>query len=400
MKVINVVWLANNVTHYHRARADAFARNWPGRFMILELSGRDSLPVLQADRCDFAQVTTLFPNMNIQEVRKATLRRNIWEYMARDKPDLCCLNGWGMPGTAAMLDWATRNQVPCILMSESNEHDSTRIWWKEETKRCFVRLCSAALVGGTWSREYVIHLGMLSESVFDGYDVVDNEYFRAGAERARLDSVRARASLGLPRDYFLTCARFEPKKNLRRLIEAYSVYVQQVGPDPWYLVIVGDGPSRAVLESFARDLGIGDLVVFKGLAGYRELPGIYGLAKAFVHASTTEQWGLVVNEAMAAGLPVLISERCGCVSELVKEAVNGFTFNPLRIEEIAHKMHLIHKDQSLLQSMGKKSAAIIADWDPERFARNLLRAVECALGGGPRRSRFISKAVIRLMAAL
>jgi len=284
-------------------------------------------------------------------------------------------------------------------MSETNERDSARIWWKEETKRRFVTQCSAALVGGTWSREYVIRLGMSSESVFDGYDVVDNEHFRAGAEKAKLDSNHIRALLGLPCEYFLACARFEPKKNLRRLIEAYSVYVQNAGFESWHLVIVGDGPSRGDLESFAEDLGIRDKVVFKGLAGYQELPGIYGLAKAFVHASTTEQWGLVVNEAMAAGLPVLVSERCGCVPELVRNGANGFTFNPLNTTEIAQTMLLIHMNKPLSDRMGKESATIIAQWGPERFARNLRRAVECALVHGPRNSGMFSNAVVGLMAA-
>jgi glycosyltransferase involved in cell wall biosynthesis len=102
---------------------------------------------------------------------------------------------------------------------------------------------------------------------------------------------------------------------------------------------------------------------------------------------------------MAAGLPVLVSERCGCVSELVKNGVNGFTFNPFDSGGIAQKMLMIHRDLSLLERMGQESAAIIVDWGPERFARNLRRAVECALDRGPQRSGMISKAVVRLMAA-
>ena len=149
-----------------------------------------------------------------------------------------------------------------------------------------------------------------------------------------------------------------------RLIEAHGAYVRQVEVNPWRLVIVGDGPSRPELESFARDLGLGNRVVFRGFAGYQGLPGIYGLAKAFIHASTKDTWGLVVNEAMAAGLPVLVSEKCGCVSELVKDGVNGFTFDPWRSDEIAQKMLLIHRDSSLSQRMGRESAALIADWGP------------------------------------
>jgi len=284
-------------------------------------------------------------------------------------------------------------------MSESNQHDSTNLWWKEEIKRRFVAQCGAALVGGAWHRDYLIQLGMPPEVIFCGYDVVDNDHFRVGAESARGSEERVRTSLNLPHDYFLACARFEPKKNLHRLIEAYSAYVRQVEPNPWHLLIVGDGPSRPGLESLARGLGISDKVLFKGLVGYQELPWIYGLARAFVHASTTEQWGLVVNEAMAASLPVLVSARCGCAAEMVKNGVNGFTFNPWKTEEITQRMLLIHKDSSLLSRLGRHSAAIIANWGPERFARNLRRAVECAMDRGPLRQGLISRAVVQLMAA-
>jgi glycosyltransferase involved in cell wall biosynthesis len=372
---------------------------WPGTFSVLSLSDTDALPVLDGDVCEVAQVTTLFPGLMISQIESSALRRAVPQYLEAVRPDVCCLNGWGLPGTAAMLGWAIRNRVPCVLMSETNKHDSPSAMWREETKRRFVSQCSAALVGGAWHRDYLIQLGMSSECVFDGYDAVDNEHFRAGAERARLDPVRTQSSLNLPCDYFLACARFEPKKNLRGLIEAYGRYVQQAGPEPWRLVVVGDGSSRADLESLATKLGIGEKILFRGLAGYQELPGIYGLAKAFVHASTTEQWGLVVNEAMAAGLPVLVSERCGCVSELVKNEVNGFTFNPWDAEEMAQRMLIVHRDSSSLQQMGQESAAIIAEWGVERFARNLRRAVECALDRGPRKSGMISKAVIGLMAA-
>jgi glycosyltransferase involved in cell wall biosynthesis len=153
------------------------------------------------------------------------------------------------------------------------------------------------------------------------------------------------------------------------------------------------------LESLVSNLGIRDKVVFRGLVGYQELPGIYGMAQAFVHASTTEQWGLVVNEAMAAGLPVLVSARCGCVSDLVIDGVNGFTFDPLNAGEIAEKMLLVHRGVSFLQRMGQNSASIIADWGPKRFAEHLHQAITCAAECGPRKGGIISKAIVRGLAA-
>ena len=104
------------------------------------------------------------------------------------------------------------------------------------------------------------------------------------------------------------------------------------------------------------------------------MPAYYGLASAFVHASTTEQWGLVVNEAMASGLPVLVSNRCGCAPDLVQEGVNGFTFDPYNVEQLAQLMLKISAFQTFsLSTFGAASRRIIADWGPERFASGLRR---------------------------
>ena len=102
------------------------------------------------------------------------------------------------------------------------------------------------------------------------------------------------------------------------------------------------------------------------------------MASAFVHASTTEQWGLVVNEAMAAGLPVLVSNRCGCAPDLVRDGVNGFTFDPYDVDRLADLMLKVSSDQCDREAMGQASRAIIKDWGPERFADGLMQAVAVA----------------------
>src|SRR5262249_59830905 len=109
-------------------------------------------------------------------------------------------------------------------------------------------------------------------------------------------------------------------------------YRAAAGTAAWKLVLLGEGEQRAKLEGLRDALGLRNDVSMPGFKQYDELPAYYGLASAFVHTSTTEQWGLVVNEAMAAGLPVLVSERCGCGPDLVREGVNGFTFDPRQPE--------------------------------------------------------------------
>jgi glycosyltransferase involved in cell wall biosynthesis len=145
-------------------------------------------------------------------------------------------------------------------------------------------------------------------------------------------------------------------------------------------------------------LGVDDALVLPGFIGYRELPVWYGYAACLVHPSTTEQWGLVVNEAMASGLPVLVSERCGCASDLVENGRNGFTFNPYDMSELADRMLDIAKMKAQeREAMGNASQAIIAGWSPETFADGLQQAVDAALEAVPRSVRLADKLVLRML---
>ena len=109
------------------------------------------------------------------------------------------------------------------------------------------------------------------------------------------------------------------------------------------------------------------------------MPSYYAHAGAFVHASTTEQWGLVVNEAMASGLPVLVSNQVGSSPDLVKEGSNGWTFDPLDIDQLAFLMWKIASDAPLRTVMGAKSREIIANWSLERFLTGAENAAETAI---------------------
>ncbi len=148
---------------------------------------------------------------------------------------------------------------------------------------------------------------------------------------------------------------------------------------PWSLVLLGDGPLKSDLCHLISDLGLQDSVLLPGFKQYDELPAYYGLASAFIHASTTEQWGLVVNEAMAAGLPVLVSNRCGCAMDLVKEGVNGFTFDPFNVEQLADLMLKISELGDGRGKMGAASCEIIEAVDASAFGAGLAAAVVQAL---------------------
>jgi len=136
------------------------------------------------------------------------------------------------------------------------------------------------------------------------------------------------------------------------------------------------------------------------LPGFRqigELPRFYAGAGCFIHASTTEQWGLVVNEAMACGLPAIVSERCGCARDLVKDGVNGFRFDPWNVEQLAALMTKVAAPGFPRADFGEASRRIVADFGPERFARGLKAAASHAVKKGAHRPSLLDRLILDLV---
>ena len=382
MKIPPVLcWVVVNSVPYHEARFRAAAENMRLRLCMIQITELDSFRVLQQTppASQPFHRRTLFPGTPWVRIRGRDMARRLHACFDELRPSVVCINGWSFGGSISALSWCVTRRVPAIVMSESTAIDEPRRWWREAVKRRIVGSCSAALVGGSPHADYMRMLGMAGDRIFTGYDVVDNEHFRAGADLARRLGDDLRARLSLPARYFMCCSRFTPKKNLVRLLGAYARYARAAGPAAWSLVVIGDGDLRSELVHLRDRLQLGGLVQFRGPRSYEELPSFYGLAGAFVHASTTEQWGLVVNEAMAAGLPVLVSNRCGCAADLVEPGVNGFTFDPFDEGAIAKAMRDIASEDRDRRSMGRASQEIVARWSPERFAGNLARAAEVVL---------------------
>ena len=431
---------------YHHARLRVAGRLLP--IVAIESSGVDETYAWdKVAEADHFECVTLYDRADARNLPAAEVASCVGSALDRVQPTVVVVPGWADSAALGALHWCVQNHVPAIVMSESTAWDKTRSVWREAVKRRIVGLCSAALVGGTPHKDYMVQLGMPAERVFVGYDAVDNEYFAQGAKEVSGQWSVVREKHGLPEKYFLASARFVEQKNLPRLIEAYARYrtlcedhrpqTTDNGPSvvgspvvgspspvvsgpvvPWDLVLLGDGPLRSSILNLRSSLGLDDHVLLPGFKQYGELPTYYGLAKTFIHASTTEQWGLVVNEAMASDLPVLVSNRCGCAMDLVKDGVNGFAFDPYNVEQLAQLMFQIslrgvgfsgpeaafnslagrsEAKTAQLSAFGSESQRIISQWGPERFAKGLKEAVDCALSVGPVRPTLVQRMILKAM---
>lgn len=161
----------------------------------------------------------------------------------------------------------------------------------------------------------------------------------------------------------------------------YKANCQRNGSGHWRLVLLGDGPARASILDDIQKLDLQKDVSLAGVQTLQNLPAYYGLASAFIHPALQDQWGLAVNEAMASGLPALVSERAGCASDLIEAGVEGFTFDPQDAAGLGRMMVRMSSGQVDLKKMGAAARRKISEWGVERFARGLYRAVRVGLGG-------------------
>jgi len=336
MKRIAVIFHRFGPYHYARLNAAGTDQEIVG----IELSAHTAEYAWeQVEEARTFRKMTIFSEADSRRAPASQVRRRLGKALDQEQPDVVAVPGWSDTGALAGLQWCARTGVPAVVMSESTVFDSERIPWKEEVKARIVQMCAAGLAGGKPQADYLTTLQLPRNRIFCGYDVVDNEYFARSAEEVRKRARVMRNQLGLPERYFLACSRFIPKKNIAGLLQAYATY-RNSSTDPWKLVLLGDGPLRPEILQLRKALQLDQYVVFPGFKQYGELPAYYALANAFVHASSVEQWGLVVNEAMACGLPVLVSNRCGCAPDLVEQGRNGFTFDPNNATALARFMEI------------------------------------------------------------
>ena len=303
----------------------------------------------------------------------------LYRSLAESKPGIVLIPGWGHAYALAALNWSMRNKVPCIAISDSQECDFSRNPIIENIKENLIGLFSAGFVAGQRSKLYLKKLGMPAERITIGCDVVDNDHFVGGSEQARKHSEAIRMSLCLPSRYFLAVNRLIPEKNVSTIIKAYAKYCAEGAPSGFGLVIVGDGLLKNELKELVASLHIENKVIFKESVSYTDMPSYYGLASAFILASQFDPWGLVVNEAMCAGLPVLVSESCGSSVDLVQHGKNGFCFNSLDVTTLAKLMGEVATGGDNVPSMGLCSRDIIAGWSLDHFIVNINKAIEIAL---------------------
>ena len=393
-----LVIFTQQIGHYHAARFEATRAVFNDISIASVMNAAHFKEFLSSDTIDM-NTMRLFSGRDsyMAAVRSGEVQTEVFAVLDALKPRVVAVAGWAFPESVSAIMWAHANGAKVIMMSDSQERDATRRSLREAIKSRVVKACHAALVGGRYQSEYIVSLGMPRERIFLGYNAIDNRHFSDGADRARMDAVSVRRRHGLPERYLLVSARFIPKKNLENLVKAFARALE-LAPTSHHLVILGDGPGRPALQTAIASAGLGERVLLPGFQEYDNLPAFYGLADALVHVSLAEQWGLVINEAAAASLPLIVSDVCGAAPELVQHGDNGFLVNPNDIEGMAHALRqMMIMDEARRETMGATSRKIVANWGTERFANGLREASRAAIEAPHHRLPLSARLIMRLM---
>jgi glycosyltransferase involved in cell wall biosynthesis len=295
------------------------------------------------------------------------------------RPEVVVLSGWSTFASQAAAAWCRRHDVPYVLLVESNERDQ-RPGWRRAVKGAVVpRVVGGAaevLVVGGLAREAMLARGVAPERISVFANTVDTDHFGREADRlaSRRDELRAAAGVRPDDVAVLSVARLVPEKGLDTLVRA----VADVSDPGVVLLIAGEGPEREGLEALGRELGV-RLVLLPALPWERVVERLV-VADVFALLSRHDPWGVVVNEAAACGLPLVLSDRVGAAFDLLEDGRNG-TLVPVDDHvAAAAAIRALVVDPERRRAAGAASREIARAWGYEPSIENLIRVARRVAG--------------------
>jgi glycosyltransferase involved in cell wall biosynthesis len=278
--------------------------------------------------------------------------------------------GWGSISALLGIAACRVSQTPFFLYGDSSflpPETNLRSRLRAAFIRKIFQLATGFMTSGVLNAEYYRHYGGDPKTFFLLPWAVDNERFELGSRFAagERDELRARYGIGRDRIAFLFSAKLVARKDPMTLLRAYGRMEHR---DRASVVFMGDGELRPQLEAYAAEHGLTAGVAFTGFVNQLEIPKHYAMCDVFVLPSMYEPRGAVINEAMACGLPVIVTDRCGSIGDIVQQGENAFIYPAGEAEELARAMDVLASDDALRGRMARRSREIIATWD---FARGI-----------------------------
>lgn len=293
------------------------------------------------------------------------------------KPDVVVVNGWVVKTCLQTLWACKRLKSPCLVRGEANNLRQ-RPWWKRLLQRALVRQYDACLCIGKANQAFYESHGVGQGQLFYAPYCIENERFARVACTMTPDRENLRRKWGIPAaaTCFVFCGKFEDKKHPLELLQALAKAWQK--HRDMYLLMVGDGELRLQCEELVVKEGLP--VTFAGFLNQSEIAAAYVASDCLVLPSDTgETWGLVVNEAMACGLPAIVSDQVGCASDLIVPGETGDVFTFGDWDELAEKLKAFGQHSEQLKGLGANAIVKVSQYSPRVAAEGILEAVSSVL---------------------
>jgi len=276
--------------------------------------------------------------------------------------------GWGSISALLGIVACRLTRTPFFLYGDSSfppAEDSFRARVRAGFIRTIFALATGFMTSGKLNADYYEHYGADPKTFFLLPWAVDNERFADASRMSEEERNELRASYGIAHDaiIFLFSAKLVPRKDPMTLLRAYA---KMAARDRCVVAFMGDGVLREPLERFVREHDLDRGVRFLGFVNQRDIPRHYAMSDVFVLPSVYEPRGAVINEAMACGLPVIVTDRCGSIGDIVQENDNAFIYPAGDADALAALLDRIATDDALRKHMSERSRAIIDDWTFDR----------------------------------
>lgn len=286
------------------------------------------------------------------------------------------MTGWGTVSSLAGMLACHAYDIPFFLFGDSSfppPEDSLARTLRAMWLRGLFRLPSGFMTSGVLNAEYYRYYGARPDRFFLLPWAVDNERFAAAARFApgEREAMRERFGIGDDQVALIFSAKLLPRKDPMTLLRAVK---QMKHRDRAAVVFLGEGELRGELERFARQEQLNARIA--GFVNQADLARHYAMGDVFVLPSVYEPRGAVLNEAMACGLPVIVTDRCGSIGDIVLEGENAMIFPAGDAAILAGQLDQVVSDDRLRAGMAARSREIIATWDYERGVRGVRQALE------------------------
>jgi glycosyltransferase involved in cell wall biosynthesis len=302
----------------------------------------------------------------------------VWAEVRSGRYDVVWLHGHNYAANILALLAAKITRLPVMIRGDTQlgiPRGGLKGVLRRPLMNMLYAMCDALLAVGAANADYYRAMGVPERKIFLVPYTVDNDRFIKVADLARLDISKVRQGYNLPLQHpvILYAAKLMSRKRPGDVLEAARRLNTEI-TTPFSVVIAGSGELEQELRQFCAKHSLKN-VLFTGFVNQSELPALYAAADVFVLPSEDEPWGLAVNEAMCARLPVVVSKEVGCVPDLVENGVNGFTPAAGDLEGLTDALRLLVENQALRRRQGDASLTKIMQWSYRESLHGIRAAI-------------------------